>query len=343
MAFKEDLTFEELVKIDPSELQKYSYDDTCRVLKTLETIDYNEESINIIENKGILIHFLNILSGRAYCNKGYTPFKELLENDIKKKDFILWILIVKDKMNVAFSSTVDSIEEIRGDIEENIKKADELNKNTDEKIKKQGDKIKEYDNKIKEYDDKIYSLESRLISNVLTIMGVFSAIITIIMSVVATSSSWLKDAQNASAILAFVIPSAVVVLSMSILLGFVFYQKEKSNVIKTITDFDTNEQTKKILKKSKFFFYLTIIFAVVAIGFSIVYSSINLSKTSVHSRYIISQGIYVIKEVQNDENPENKSIIIEFEFNQKNYVFPYDESLIHGGKIFFCEEHNMLE
>ena len=329
------MTLDQISQINEFEFASFSYTKTCEVLDLIESIDLiSINNIFLTENRGIIINMLYIMDGRVKHKPNYTPFYEI-ENDKNEKSlFILRVTNVLSNLTNWYLSTKENA--TKKQLDDYEKRADEIKENLDTI----GNSFAE---KKKELDEKINSLEQRITTNVLTIMGVFAAIITIIMSVVATSSSWLKDAQNASAILAFVIPSAVVVLSMSILLGFVFYQKEKSNVIKTITDFDTNEQTKKILKKSKFFFYLTIIFAVVAIGFSIVYSSINLSKTSVHSRYVLSQGMYVIKEVQNNENPENKSIIIEFEFNQKNYVFPYDESLIHSGKIFFCEDHNMLE
>ena len=79
-------------------------------------------------------------------------------------------------------------------------------------------------------------LEHNTLSHVLSLMGVFSAVITLIMSVVLTSTAWLNNANGASALIAFVVPNMVALLSVSVLLSFIYLYTRKNNVMEDFVD-----------------------------------------------------------------------------------------------------------
>ena len=195
------------------------------------------------------------------------------------------------------------------------------------------------ENKIKKATDKI---EPSLITTVLTLMGVFSAIITIVMSVVVTSTSWLNNANAASAVIAFIVPSIVVVFSMSILLSIVF-TKRKSEPVIIVRDSASRasvaDHALKMTKRiRKIMLCVIIVFTTVLLSLA-VYELVKSG--SPHTRHVLTHGRYevVVSTTEGQEQPS----VIRFEFDGKEYCFQYDEKLIHNGELYFCTDCQKLE
>ena len=181
-----------------------------------------------------------------------------------------------------------------------------------------------------------------MITTVLTLMGVFSAIITIVMSVVVTSTSWLNNANAASAVIAFIVPSIVVVFSMSILLSIVF-TKRKSEPVIIVRDSASRasvaDHALKMTKRiRKIMLCVIIVFTTVLLSLA-VYELVKSG--SPHTRHVLTHGRYevVVSTTEGQEQPS----VIRFEFDGKEYCFQYDEKLIHNGELYFCTDCQKLE
>lgn len=161
-------------------------------------------------------------------------------------------------------------------------------------------------------------------THTLTLMGVFTAVIAMVVSVAVTSSSWLSNANGASAIIAFVIPNLVIIIGIVLMLSFItfIYREGKKRQI-----------------------FSAIVFGIL-ITFAILFSSINIPKmitdvregTVIHNRHILSENEF---EIVKSTEEEPISFVFTFEFIE--YTFEYDERLLHDGNLYFCEEHKTLE
>lgn len=69
--------------------------------------------------------------------------------------------------------------------------------------------------------------------DMVAVMGIFTSIIVVIMSLVITSSSWLNNASGASAVIAFIIPSCVAILAVCAITMFlnIIIKDKKQNYI----------------------------------------------------------------------------------------------------------------
>lgn len=73
---------------------------------------------------------------------------------------------------------------------------------------------------IKKFEQEITETEKRTTNHAMTFMSVLAALIAIITSVITTSSTWLNNANQKEAILAFTLPSLVIVVAVTLLLAF---------------------------------------------------------------------------------------------------------------------------
>ena len=341
---------------------EFSLIETMEVIETLEKVVWsNTKDKNLQENSGFYSNLLDIVDDKIANN----AFDTLSKDAEARNRLLLRILRVRTNISqyrlsflledvegqinfqikestLHFEETKNKVESIANDTQNKIHEASiqsekKINESIAEKEKTFDQKL---ENKIESTTNKI---EPQLITTVLTLMGVFSAIITIIMSVVITSSSWLNNASSSSAVIAFVVPNLVVVLSMAVLLNIVFYRKKSDVIIISDNDWDRDSFIEKALKKlrgSRIFIYALItVFTIFFISFSL-YEIKNSEEP--HIRYVLTQGMYKCVEIP-DPNSEKSVRMIEFEVNEKNYSFSYDEEYFHDGKLYFCEEHQRLE
>lgn len=326
------MTLNELNLIGEKEFWTFSLDktkETVDLLNGLNWLDVFDK--NLKENHEFYAKLLDVINFRVE----YSDFKEIENDDIQKNHLLSNVAQLRSRLTqyrlmVLKCDVENDMKNFSTTAQEDVKKyirtrSKSFEKTIDEKTKKAVEKI-----------------EPQLMSTVLTLMGVFSAIIAIITSVVITSSSWLNNANGASAVIAFIIPNLVTVLSVVVLLGIVFRRKENVVVI-PMRDWDSKQVVEKFLKKSKNFFVGSIIVIVLFIGIILAYSFYELNRIDEpHTRYILTENLYECVEIY-DEEKEEFTVIIEFELNDRNYQFEYDKDYFHDRKLYYCQEHNALE
>lgn len=85
--------------------------------------------------------------------------------------------------------------------------------------------------KVEEIDAKIGSLSKKadetkassdqIMPNIISIMGVFSSVIVVILSLITTSSTWLSNANETNVLIAFVVPAGIITLAVCALTALV--------------------------------------------------------------------------------------------------------------------------
>ncbi len=340
------MTLNELNLISEKDFLTFPLNKTKDVLNLLHSMQWLDVAdSNLKENHSFYGKLLDIIRFRI----DYNDFDEIKTDDVQKNYLLLRVvqlyaritqyrsMVLKRDVERDIKQLVDNAQTNITNVQTNIKKAE---KNIASYI---GKRYKSFEKTIDEESKKaIDKIEPQLMSTVLTLMGVFSAIITIIMSVVITSTSWLNNATGASAIIAFIIPNLVTVLSIVVLLGIVFRHKEKVVVIPT-KDWDSKRVVSIFLKKSKTFFVCSLVIIAIFIGVILAVTFYELKSTNKpHIRYVLSEEMYECVEVFDDKGKKVDEII-EFNFNQNNYQFEYDDNYFHNRNLYFCEEHNTLE
>ena len=201
--------------------------------------------------------------------------------------------------------------------------------------------VDDYNNKKQELETTIedtiketQGAEGKIVSHVLSLMGIFTAVIAIILSVVVTSSTWLNNASSASAIIAFVIPNMVTLIAViSIILLVSMYQKTFYPPV-----LPEGEQAKKVPT------IITVILLVIILSITVFTCVLayRTTRAEPHLRHVISESEYVVEEKQ-DSNTNEVYKYIEFVFEGKSYKFAYDESYFHDSNLYYCPVHNTLE
>lgn len=247
-------------------------------------------------------------------------------------------------------------------------------------LENQKSEIENTKNKVNSVLNKIRDSEHEILTHVLTLMGIFVGIITIIMSVVITSTSWLNNSSSASAIIAFIVPNAVVILSIAVLFLFIFlYRKDipyisaiqysekdmlQSTDIKEEHETDhaandgeiqnTQNDAKRKRKKEKNIqkqenrkrvaIMISVIIIVAASITVLTYSALKyiMPSENSHQRYIIKQSQYSVTDGY-DYEANCKRQYFEFNIEGKNHQFAFNEKFIHDGNLYYCDDHNRLE
>lgn len=186
--------------------------------------------------------------------------------------------------------------------------------------------------------EEMHDSEHNYLTHVLTLMGIFSAVITVIMSLVITASSWLNNADEASAVVAFIVPNAVALCAVIVLLFLVFLYHNA-----------TTGSDEHPVKKKHAYIFLGSLFGIVVLSLiSLVWSTVTHTQQCKpeHTHLIIPSAMYTIKpSVGMDQGVDEDDPIryILFEIGGEEYYFRYDEDLVHEGNLHFCQEHKMLE
>ena len=315
----------DLKTLKENDLRKFSYADTKEVIAELEKIRLPSlDGIDAIERVETYYSFVSLIKNRVDNHE----FKELGQpgkaQEIKQLHVTLDLLLSFFK----FSLDGNIFRKQMIAIEDRVKKT-QLDYNT--KKAQLEDKIESVNLDVKNFQTRVDDSEHTLLTHVLTLMGVFTAVITIIMSVVITSSSWLNGAGGASAILAFTIPNLVAILAVITLLALVFvYQK--------------NFSPRQSNGKGVAWFFSALLAVILILSCVMGWVAISYTKPCKASQvhYIISPAEYSITEEINSQTNEKESYY-EFVFEGINYKFLYDEKYMHDGNLFFCQEHQTLE
>ena len=195
-------------------------------------------------------------------------------------------------------------------------------------------KKQELETTIEDTIEETQGAEGKIVSHVLSLMGIFTAVIAIILSVVATSSTWLNNASGASAIIAFVIPNMVTLIAViSIILLVSMYQK---------TFYPPVLPEGEKAKKAPTIITVILLAIILSITVFMCVLAYRTTRAEPHLRHVISEAEYVVEEKQ-DSNTNEVNKYIEFVFEGKSYKFAYDESYFHDSNLYYCPVHNTLE
>ncbi len=220
------MTTDQLKKLKENDLRRFSYTKTMDVVETLE-------SLNLIDISGIAAHeeietyiSLTAIIKNRVDHDELQKQPKLLNRKSKDRDKdkdILRNRLINILANLRFAynfvrlnSRIDTVEKISDNIQGIREDFNNLQKDYE-------DKKKTVDNIIDKHREELNASERAIMSHVLSIMGVFSAVITLIMSVVITSSSWLNNADGAEAIIAFIIPNLVALIAVFVLISLIFF------------------------------------------------------------------------------------------------------------------------
>ena len=368
-----------------NELRKFSYQDTKCVIEKLEKICISDGAgIDAIEKSEMYYAF----SALIYNRVSNDEFIELNNNNLGEKESLcskLIFMLASFKYSLEVSKLqkdIKSISKNTSTLEANMTTmtnqlqdtiADYNNKKTEidlqlkdssKLVRTLGEEIQNFEIDVEDFQSRMDESEHTILTHVLTLMGIFSAVITIIMSIVVTSSSWLNNADASSAIVAFVIPNLVALLAVSslVLLVFIYVQFSnktpkvvKKKTIKKIkkdsseiqdSTIETTRSERKERKGSRaaivFFSILLLIICVTSLAMADVSIAYTRKNSIPHMRYVIPKSNYQIVEETSSETSEIE-LYFEFIFEDINYQITYDEKLVHFGNLYFCKEHNTLE
>ncbi len=324
------MTIQDINAIGESEFWVLSAERTINILNFMDSLDWLDiKNGNLRENYEFCSKMLDTVEFRISCD----DYSDIKDDSSQQNYLMLKIIRVQSKISMYRMLLFQT--------DANI----EIQNKTQSTKEYIADQYKEFSNdidqSIKTAQDKI---EPHIIATILTIMGVFSAVITIIMSVVITSSSWLNNATGAFAVLAIIVPNIVTLVSSTILLEIVFSRKNENIIVVSSDKWNANLGVEKALRKSRrlmaYSVTMMILSLIILIGFSL-YEIDNT--TEPHTRYILQPHMYHCIEVKNEEkNSIDK--VIEFKHNQHNYQFKYDDDYFHNkNELFFCEDHKILE
>lgn len=167
--------------------------------------------------------------------------------------------------------------------------------------------------------------------DMISVMGIFTSIVVVVMSLVITSSSWLNNASGASALIAFIVPSCVAILTVCALTFFL-------NLL-------TKNKSEKIIP------WLVVGGMTLLIGCVAIFC---FSKKEVlpHNRLIFEVDKYVV----DDPNDTNGERIINIQFAENvetsdgihavEVVIDHQretDCIIHNNLIYYCVTHNKFE
>lgn len=325
----------DIKRLRTTELKSFSLEESLKVVSQIEAAILSEfDAVNTTEEFGEYYSYINIIDTRLATGE-FEKISKAKESDVKDRlnniKFNLSVLLrVNNIAEDQWRSNIRRLNTFRNDVENTFNLTqDKILKRVDQEKQEVLDAVAEVVNKEK---DEINKVEHTTVTHALTLMGVFSAIITIIMSVVITATSWLNNADGASAIVGFAIPNLVVLLSISTLLALIYLLFNRDHLIEA--------KSKPGLKC-----WVARIIVVFALIVSVLITSVLLAEinknSTPHIRYIISPEDYTIVESEN----ANGEIVLHyvFSFDNQNFMFECCDDYNHNGSLYFCQEHNTLE
>lgn len=362
----------DLDKLKISELWKFDYKDTLIVLDALEQsiIDLCSNPVKTTDNFSDYIEFAEIIKKKV-DNGG---FANSLKNENEKQSFssrvrrTLTDLAIVGHIN-SVSSTIEKVvmaeERIITENLENVKS--DFKKHRSE-ISKQKKAVGELKKTVEAEKAEISNIEHNTLAHVLSLMGIFSAVITMIMSAVLTSSAWLNNARASSAVVGFAIPNLVALLCIVVMLALVYLFVHRDVVVLHVEEKDANSKEETVTEEKaeskqdshsktlstadgegkirrgynryKFVIFLVILLVIISVVLTFVALSVMNEINKPHERYIIPESEYRVIEEDKGDSVEKYYV---FEIDGVSYRCEYDESFKNDGKLYFCKEHGVLE
>ena len=199
----------------------------------------------------------------------------------------------------------------------------------------------------------------KIMPNIITLLGVFSSIIVVILSLITTSSTWLSNANEVSVLIAFVVPAGIVTLAICALTALIRSlvdslsdREEKQPQTEKSWWFRLRSATKQIFQKWGLWLSIAMVASLIICGTMYFYHEENDDQTH-----------YIVKclptsestDYSNNREAPSTSEVSEPELFITQEIFlptgekyiekvPCDESDIHeDGLIYYCLLHRRFE
>lgn len=334
----------DLTDLKEREVRECSFQEARLIVNALENeLGTTVEGTSAIEVLDIYLNFSRTLYNRLLNGEFDDEIDKCSISDIDVLHVKFLLISLLGKLSYIYQSV-----ELKGEIlkyqKDNIRLAEE-NKEIMERESKLSDSLDELASRVESTTNYIEDAEHTILTHVLTLMGVFSAIITVILSMATTSSTWLNNADAADALLAFVIPNLVTVLAVIVLVALVFiYHGSKTTRYVKRKDADEKVVFEKIKTGTEGLVpKFGALFAVVLLlCFGIATYSFIKTYEPVHTRYVVTPLDYEVC-VECDSETGQEYEAYRFMIENKEQTFPCSDEYLHNGNLHYCSVHGELE
>lgn len=327
--------FTSLKLLKENDLRTYSYNDIKKVVQALEKINIYDDgteladfitTTEVLETYSSFVHIIIMRVSNDEVDDLTSPqAKGLLLKRLNtlNERFTGWWR-VNSFLRIRFDQMSNSLNESQNEITTQLT-------TTLIKIQKETE----------DYTRKIDDSEHNILTHVLTLLGVFSAVIVTIMSVVISSGSWLNSADSSDAMLAFIVPAGIIIIAIITLLSFVYaFQYNSLNKTTMNTEQKASDSQKKKTDKNPIKgLYVTS--GIVAVGLGILIISLwwlqHQECKAIHTRYIIPIAECPVEMAKEEE------LVYRIVYNDKEHDFPCEKAITHGDNLHFCIIHEVLE
>lgn len=183
--------------------------------------------------------------------------------------------------------------------------------------------------------------------NIISLLGVFSSIIVVILTLITTSSSWLANANNISVLIAFVVPAGIITLAICALTAIV------RSTLEHQTDVTQPNEKKNIWQNISHAFKKWALWLVVVLITSlIVCGTIHFceSKNNKTKHYLIKCSPTTDSDFTEDEQSVSQQQLFILQetilpTGETNTIkIPCDNDDIHSdGFVYYCLLHESFE
>lgn len=215
---------------------------------------------------------------------------------------------------------------------------------------------------VKSLSDKITEIDTssdQIMPNIISLMGIFSSIIVVILSLITTSSTWLANSNETSVLIAFVVPAGIITLAVCALTALVRSLLDS----KPSTKDSKNQFSKPSWNGLWFSLYLFFrrwgLWIVVAIVTSLfIYCTTKFCQEEMESQVHYIAQYFPVSEQRDETNDEESKPSSDDCFNELYIVqevllptgevflnkIPCSESDIHeDGYVYYCLLHQRFE
>lgn len=250
-------------------------------------------------------------------------------------------------------SKVQSIEQIAKDLDEIINTGNKKNGGDNPGIKATVMALSQKVNETKNTSDQI-------MPNIISLMGVFSSAIVVILTLITTSSTWLSNANETNVLIAFVVPAGIITLAICALTALIRSALETQSSKELTQPDNTKSWPNRIYLATNQFFHkwgLWIIIATVTV-------LILCGTTSFCQKTNNNQSHYIVKCLPTSESSDNPSedeetqttpeALVQELFIVQEIVLPtgevyldkipcVEEDIHSDGFIYYCLLHQRFE
>jgi len=232
-----------------------SLSDLDKVTKELSVKDINdilfEEKVDIIQGKCYYKIIEDFLSEPIFYKEVFDPIVEGYLSIVKKLQEQIQSLLMDGKTsesdNDFRTSTATYLDARLTSISERTRILITVNETAKQletqtgrltdllygEIKENGEQESGIINTVDTLSKKVEAIDTtsdQIMPSIISLVGIFSSIIIVILSLIATSSAWLSSANETSVLIAFVVPAGIITLSICALTALVRSITERRNI-----------------------------------------------------------------------------------------------------------------